>query len=58
SGSTLGTAITSLQNQNGELSDRTMLFLGLSLLLASFGIPLLVSYENNEIRREEQLWEP
>jgi hypothetical protein len=57
-GVSLGQAITSLQTENGGLSDRTMLFLGLSLLLLSFGIPILTAYQNNEIRREERLWEP
>lgn len=38
------------------LSDLTVFFLGLSLLLASFGIPFLARQSNQE--REEQMWEP
>lgn len=42
----------------GGPSDRTMLLLGLSFLLVSLGVPILTNLQNNEISREEKLWEP
>lgn len=39
-------------------SERTILFLGLLFLLVSLSVPILTNLENNEIGREEQLWEP